>query len=109
MPRASPAPRARQRPRRAERGRAIVLPLRSTREREDVIETNDPRYWEVFFEIQQVLVREAQGYDVSLFEAREMTRWRIHELRKAIEKDSKSPKFILTVRGIGYKFTDEAQ
>ncbi|MBN2045404.1 MAG: response regulator transcription factor [Anaerolineales bacterium] len=51
----------------------------------------------------QVLVREAQGYDVSLFEAREMTRWRIHELRKAIEKDSKSPQYLITVRGIGYK------
>lgn len=51
----------------------------------------------------QVLVREAQGYDVSLIEAREMTRWRIHELRKAIEKDSKSPKFLVTVRGNGYK------
>jgi len=51
----------------------------------------------------QVLVREAQGYDVSLVEAREMTRWRIHELRKAIEEDSKSPKYLITVRGSGYK------
>jgi len=51
----------------------------------------------------QVLVREAQGYDVSLVEAREMTRWRIHELRKAIEEDSKSQKYLITVRGSGYK------
>jgi DNA-binding response OmpR family regulator len=51
----------------------------------------------------QVLVRESQGYDVSLFEAREMSRWRIHELRKAIEEDSSSPKFLITVRGSGYK------
>jgi DNA-binding response OmpR family regulator len=51
----------------------------------------------------QVLVREAQGYEVSLYEAREMTRWRIHELRKAIEKDSKSPQYLITVRGSGYK------
>jgi DNA-binding response OmpR family regulator len=51
----------------------------------------------------QVLVREAQGYDVSLYEAREMTRWRVHELRKVIEEDSKSPKYIITVRGSGYK------
>lgn len=51
----------------------------------------------------QVLVREAQGYDVSLLEAREMSRWRIHELRKAIEEDSKKPKHLITVRGSGYK------
>lgn len=51
----------------------------------------------------QVLVRESQGYDVSLYEAREMSRWRIHELRKAIEKDSSSPKYLITVRGSGYK------
>jgi DNA-binding response OmpR family regulator len=40
-----------------------------------------------------------------LIEAREMTRWRIHELRKAIEEDSKSPKYLITVRGVGYKLT----
>lgn len=51
----------------------------------------------------QVLVRESQGYDVSLYEAREMSRWRIHELRKAIEEDGSSPKFLITVRGSGYK------
>lgn len=51
----------------------------------------------------QVLVRESQGYDVSLFEAREMSRWRIHELRKAVEEDSSSPKYLITVRSSGYK------
>ena len=50
-----------------------------------------------------VLVRESQGYDVSLLEAREMSRWRIHELRKAIEEESTSPKYLITVRGSGYK------
>jgi DNA-binding response OmpR family regulator len=51
----------------------------------------------------RVLVREAQGYDLTLVEAREMSRWRIHELRKAIEADSKNPKYLITVRGSGYK------
>jgi DNA-binding response OmpR family regulator len=51
----------------------------------------------------QVLVRESQGYDVTLVEAREMSRWRIHELRKAIEPDQKEPRLLITVRGSGYK------
>lgn len=51
----------------------------------------------------EALVRESQGYDVTRAEAREMARWRIHELRKAIEEDSKNPKFLITIRGSGYK------
>lgn len=51
----------------------------------------------------QVLVLESQGYDVTLVEAREMSRWRIHELRKAIEPDQKEPRLLITVRGSGYK------
>ena len=51
----------------------------------------------------EALVRESQGYDVTLVEAREMSRWRIHELRKAIEEDSKNPKYLITIRGSGYK------
>ncbi|MEJ2757583.1 MAG: response regulator transcription factor [Anaerolineales bacterium] len=51
----------------------------------------------------EALVRESQGYDVTLVEAREMSRWRIHELRKAIEDDSKNPKYLITIRGSGYK------
>lgn len=53
----------------------------------------------------EALVRESQGYDVTLVEAREMARWRIHELRKAIEKDSKNPQYLITIRGSGYKLT----
>jgi DNA-binding response OmpR family regulator len=51
----------------------------------------------------EVLVREAQGYDMTRAEAREMARWRIHELRKAIENDSKNPKYLITIRGSGYR------
>ena len=51
----------------------------------------------------EVLVRESQGYEMTRAEAREMARWRIHELRRAIEEDSKKPQYLITVRGSGYK------
>lgn len=51
----------------------------------------------------EVLVRESQGYDLTRNEAREMARWRIHELRKDIEADPKNPKQLITVRGSGYR------
>lgn len=53
----------------------------------------------------EVLVRESQGYEMTRGEAREMARWRIHELRRAIEQDTKKPRFLITVRGSGYKLT----
>lgn len=49
------------------------------------------------------LVKESQGYDVTRHEAREMTRWRIHELRKTLETDPKNPQYIITMRGNGYR------
>ena len=55
----------------------------------------------------QKLVKESQGYDLSRVEAQEMTRWRIHELRKAIEPDPKHPRFIQTVRGQGYRIVTD--
>jgi len=51
----------------------------------------------------KTLVKEAQGYDMTIAEARDLTRWRIHELRKVIEADPRRPRYILTVRGIGYR------
>lgn len=51
----------------------------------------------------QTLVKESQGYDVTIAEARDLARWRIHELRKMIEADPQHPRHILTVRGIGYR------
>jgi len=49
------------------------------------------------------LVKESQGYDVTVAEARDLARWRIHELRKVIEVDPRQPRYILTVRGTGYR------
>jgi len=51
----------------------------------------------------KTLVKEAQGYDMTTAEARDLTRWRIHELRKLIEADPRHPRHILTVRGRGYR------
>jgi DNA-binding response OmpR family regulator len=51
----------------------------------------------------KTLVKESQGYDVAIAEARDLTRWRIHELRKIIEEDPDQPEYILTVRGTGYR------
>jgi DNA-binding response OmpR family regulator len=51
----------------------------------------------------KVLVKESQRYDVAITEAKELARWRIHELRKVIEVDAQQPQYILTVRGTGYR------
>jgi len=51
----------------------------------------------------KTLVKESQGYDVDMAEARDLSRWRIHELRKMIETDPEHPQYILTVRGTGYR------
>ena len=51
----------------------------------------------------KTLVKESQGYDVAVAEARDLARWRIHELRKLIETDPERPQHILTVRGTGYR------
>lgn len=51
----------------------------------------------------KTLVKESQGYDVATAEARDLARWRIHELRKIIETDPEQPQYILTVRGTGYR------
>jgi DNA-binding response OmpR family regulator len=51
----------------------------------------------------KTLVKEAQGYDATIAEAKDLTRWRIHELRKMIEADSQHPQYLLTVRGTGYR------
>jgi two-component system alkaline phosphatase synthesis response regulator PhoP len=51
----------------------------------------------------RTLVKETQGYDVTIPEARDLSRWRIHELRQMIEADPEHPQYILTVRGMGYR------
>lgn len=49
------------------------------------------------------LVKESQGYICSRVEARDITRWHIHKIRKAIESDTKDPQHLITVRDIGYR------
>ncbi len=52
----------------------------------------------------ETLVKESQGYqDISRIEAKEMTRWQIHELRKALEEDLQRPHLVITVRDVGYR------
>jgi len=51
----------------------------------------------------KTLVKESQGYDMAIAEARDLARWRIHELRKIIETDLERPQYILTMRGTGYR------
>lgn len=52
----------------------------------------------------QTLVAEAQGIQAETREAQELTKWHIHQIRQAIEKDSRNPLMLITVRGAGYRF-----
>ena len=49
------------------------------------------------------LVMESQGYSCTKVEARDITRWHIHKIRKAIEKDTSDPQHLITVRDFGYR------
>lgn len=51
----------------------------------------------------QELVREVQGYDAEVWEARELIKYHIHTLRQKVEPDPSTHRYIHTVRGIGYK------
>jgi two-component system, OmpR family, alkaline phosphatase synthesis response regulator PhoP len=51
----------------------------------------------------EALVKESQGYNLTRSEAREMARWRIHEIRKVLEPDPRHPRYIITVRDFGYR------
>jgi DNA-binding response OmpR family regulator len=51
----------------------------------------------------ELLVLESQGFKTTPAEARDIARWRIHELRKAIEPEIRNPRYIITVRGSGYR------
>lgn len=52
----------------------------------------------------EILVREAQGYDLDKMDAREMSRWHIHKIRKALEMNPSDPQMVITVRDVGYRF-----
>jgi len=51
----------------------------------------------------QTMVAEAQGYQAEMREAQELTKWHIHQLRQAIEKDAHAPSILINVRGTGYR------
>jgi DNA-binding response OmpR family regulator len=51
----------------------------------------------------QALVTEAQNYQVDGVEARELAKWHMHVLRQALENDPQNPRFLLNVRGTGYR------
>ncbi len=51
------------------------------------------------------LVRVVRGYECEhLNEARQIIKWYVHSLRQKVEPDPSQPRYILTVRGIGYRF-----
>ena len=52
----------------------------------------------------QTLVTEAQGYAVEFREAQELVKWHVHQIRQAIEPDERSPRYLINVRGTGYRF-----
>jgi len=50
------------------------------------------------------LVLESQGYQhLSRAEAREISRWQMHEIRRLLEPDPRQPQLIITVRDVGYR------
>ncbi len=57
----------------------------------------------------QELVREVQGYDTEVWEARELIKYHVHTLRQKLEPDPSNPRYIHTVRGIGYKLAVEKE
>jgi DNA-binding response OmpR family regulator len=53
------------------------------------------------------LVAVVRGYECDhLNEARQIIKWYIHSLRQKVEPDPSQPRYILTVRGIGYRFIE---
>lgn len=55
------------------------------------------------------LVRVARDYDPEdLQEARDIIKWYIHRLRQKVEPEPSSPRYIVNVRGVGYRFVDSA-
>jgi DNA-binding response OmpR family regulator len=50
------------------------------------------------------LVRAVRHYEPDhMYEAREIIKWYIHRLRRKVEPDPAKPRYILNVRGVGYR------
>lgn len=55
------------------------------------------------------LVEVVRGYKPEdVIEARQIIKWYIHRLRQKIEADSSHPKYILNIRGVGYRIKPDA-
>ncbi len=53
------------------------------------------------------LVRVTRDYDPEdIQEARDIIKWYIHRLRQKVEPDPSNPRYIVNVRGVGYRFVD---
>lgn len=51
------------------------------------------------------LVRVVRQYEPEYMpEAREIIKWYVHRLRQRVEPDPSHPRYILNVRGVGYRF-----
>ena len=51
------------------------------------------------------IVRVVGHYEVEdLYEARQIVKWYIHRLRRKVEPEPGKPRYILNVRGVGYRF-----
>ncbi len=55
----------------------------------------------------QTLVAEAQGYQADKREAQELTKWHIHQLRQAFDRDTQRPSYLINVRGKGYRLVTD--
>ena len=51
----------------------------------------------------QTLVNEAQGYQTEPFQAKDLAKWHIHQLRESLEPNPDEPKYIVNMRGVGYR------
>ncbi|MCI0398499.1 MAG: response regulator transcription factor [Chloroflexi bacterium] len=51
----------------------------------------------------EALVVEAQGYETDRPQAQDLAKWHIHTLRQALEPEPDRPRYILNVRGMGYR------
>jgi len=53
------------------------------------------------------LVQKVRDYKPdTLYEARQIIKWYIHRLRHKIEPDPSNPRYILNIRGVGYRFAE---
>jgi DNA-binding response OmpR family regulator len=53
------------------------------------------------------LVQVVRGYECDhLNEARQIIKWYVHSLRQKVEPNPSQPRYILTVRGTGYRFVE---